>query len=814
MKPKKRSPIWPYLGILACLFVLSVTAPRAWDRMARRESLERVLESRKTKAVESKSAPEPLETVDESELTARETVEPAPPDAPAVVEAPVVPPAPELTLEVSQTVEVANRPNAVPDGTDMDVPAEEPPAEAATESTAEPPADESPAIAGWPVPRSLIAQLNRLAQDDTRAAWAEKAADLVRELCASGAQREQVLQIARRLRELAEPDAAAPPSDSPLESQAARTRYALTRWLDIWEHAADLPETAPSVLTSSERPEALRVCLADVDSLTRKGKSGNAWREYLQLKKLDALAREGSEDARRAAARKVLDNLESFRLSRSQRKFVDEGPLAALQSELRVWAAAPVTPAQLLAHLEAYEYSGLASDARLVADDFRSLSWSSPAEAEKISQSLDTHYRNSNLRVALAGALVNRMVPQPPKMETEVQDIVVNVPVYGRSTTLAKLSVRLVPDPRRIRIGLEANGLVDSDTRSTSGPATFYNEGRSTFLVRKLFVIGPQGLSVWPAIAEAENNYTYLISLETDFDGVPLVGPLVRGVARNKHDEAQGDARAEVEYKLATRARDQLDAEIRPLLTESAQRFEKEQLATLKRLGMEMAPLALATTENRIVARVRLASSEQLGAHTPRPRAPADSWFSMQLHQSALNNVLEKLDLDGRKFTMPELFASLAEKLGRPQLNQQVDLPDDVSVTFAKENAVRLRCEDGRVEVVFAIAELTQGRSHWRNFTVRTHYRPEARNLDPRFVRDTTIYLDGKSLKGRPQVLLRTIFSKVLSPNRELSLLSEKVTSDPRLKDLQVTQFVVEDGWIGLAYSPHRPSGTMARKPK
>ena len=81
-------------------------------------------------------------------------------------------------------------------------------------------------------------------------------------------------------------------------------------------------------------------------------------------------------------------------------------------------------------------------------------------------------------------------------------------------------------------------------------------------------------------------------------------------------------------------------------------------------------------------------------------------------------------------------------------------------------------------------------------------------------MRDTTIYLDGKSLKGRPQVLLRTIFSKVLSPNRELSLLSEKVTSDPRLKDLQVTQFVVEDGWIGLAYSPHRPSGTMARKPK
>ncbi len=811
MKPKKRSPVWPYLGILACLFVLSVTAPRAWDRMARHESLQQVLESRKPQVVESQPATEPLEQIEDSELTARETVELVA-EAPAVVEVPAVPPAPELTLEVSQTLEVVHRPSsAADDGPDMEVPPEDPPAESPVEES---PAVEAEPAPGWPVPRALISQLNRLTQDDSRAAWAGRAADLVRELCAVGGQRDDVLRIIKQLRELAEPDVAATPVESSLESQDARTRYALIRWLEVWEHAAALPETATSVLTSTESPEALRVCLADVDSLTHKGKSGAAWRKYLQLKTLDGLAREGSEQERRAAARKVLDQLESYRLSRSQRKFVNEGPLAALQNELRVWAAAPVTPAQLLAHLEAYEYSGLTSDARKVADDFRGLSWSSPAEAEEMSQSLDTHYRNANLRIALAGPLVNRMVPQPPKMENEVQDTVVNVPVYGHSTTYTKLSVRLVPDPRRIRIGLEANGLVDSDTRSTSGPATFYNEGRSTFLVRKLFVIGPQGLSVWPAIAEAENSYSYLISLETDFDGVPLVGPLVRSVARNKHDEARGDARVEVEYKVATRARDQLDAEIRPLLTESAQRFEKEQLATLKRLGMEITPLALSTTEERIVARVRLAGMEQLGAHTPRPRAPADSWFSMQLHQSALNNVLEKLDLGGRKFTMPELFAWLAEKLGRPQLNQQTDLPDDVQITFAKDNGVRLRCEDGRVEVVFAIAELTQGRHHWRDFTVRTHYRPEARNLDPRFVRDTTIFLDGKSLRGKPQVLLRTIFSKVLSPSRELSLLSEKITSDSRIKDLQVTQFVVEDGWIGLAYSPHRPSGTMARKPK
>ena len=39
---RKSSPIWPYLCVLACLFVLSITAPRARERIARHRSLSRV----------------------------------------------------------------------------------------------------------------------------------------------------------------------------------------------------------------------------------------------------------------------------------------------------------------------------------------------------------------------------------------------------------------------------------------------------------------------------------------------------------------------------------------------------------------------------------------------------------------------------------------------------------------------------------------------------------------------------------------------------------------------------------------------------
>ena len=42
----------------------------------------------------------------------------------------------------------------------------------------------------------------------------------------------------------------------------------------------------------------------------------------------------------------------------------------------------------------------------------------------------------------------------------------------------------------------------------------------------------------------------------------------------------------------------------------------------------------------------------------------------------------------------------------------------------------------------------------------------------------------------------------------------DPLRGDPRFKDLQMTQFTVEDGWIALAYSPRRVSSNVARKPQ
>jgi hypothetical protein len=811
MKSKQQSPIWPYLGILAFLFVLSLTAPRGWDRQSRQQTDWLVAQSPSVETqvpVESVVTVESCEQIQrdlhESEAELAQAVETPPPDkSPSDDE--IVPPAPEFADEVRDPVDLANRPAAPVPAPAIEPPVDKPPVE---------PDDAAAALAtsAWPLPRVLLEQLTSLMQEDRQLVWPERAIGLVHELCQSDTDYAATKNILEQLRDLATHDASLPPVDSSMAAGITRARYALVRWVDIWSAAAALRELPIAERAGRPSPERIGVCLAEFDALPRNETAKDAWREYLMLEALKESARRQSDEDRRAAARAVLDRLGSRRLSRAQRRFVDDGPLADLKKELRVWAAEPVTAERLLAHLEEYEYTRLPSDAWQVANDLRGLHWSAPEEADRLSQQLHTHYQNANVRVAIAGSLLDRMIPQPGRIDAPVRDSVVNVPVRGSSSTFTKLSVQLIPDTRRIRLGLEARGIVASNTISTSGPATFRNQGQSTFLVRKLFVLGPQGLSIFPAIAEAENNYNYLVSLETNFDSVPLVGSLVQTIARNQHDEVRDQARFQTAEKVAIRALHQLDSEAEARVSEAARKIENQQIATLRRLGLELTPISLSTTQKRIVARARLASPQQLGAHTPRPRAPSDSWFSLQVHQSAFNNALEQLDLNGRTFEISELFAWVAKKLDRPNLAELDELPDDVQVTFAKKDAVQINCQDGRVEVTFALAELSHGRDHWQDFQVHTTYMPQADGLVPRFVRDDTIHLDGRSVRGRLEFKLRAIFSKVLSKKRDLRLLGESITGDARLEDLHITQFAVEDGWIALAYGPRGEASKVARQ--
>lgn len=832
MRSHHQGPIWPYLGVLACLFALCVSMPRSWRQSAERSSLEAVEAPAARPASLAPTpaedellkppSPPPVEAPAEPPTALRvaagqpsqdrsEKAEEVRPSTPAAeilaasatedskVETVVQPDASarDVTVRVSSPGDRlamrSSRPER-PKMEKMELPSD-PSAEAAPAPSAEP--DEP----GWSPPQTLLARLDELAAQEATADWAAAAARDIRALVAapyapeSAALLDSLDGATRRGRELAK----SPPAAS-LQTELLRAVYGLRRRLDVWRlvHDARRNQMAPLALRPGERQ--LSRSLAELAASIDGGEIGQSWRAYLLLDSLRATLDRGplaSEREQRELARRVLDRIAAARRSEAHRQFVAQEPIVELDAALRAWSAAPVEASELIAHLERYEASGAASAARRVAEDCRSLRWSPKAEHHELARQLERHYRNANLRIAVTDEFLNHCLPRQPLVRSRIDDRILGAKVRGESATSTRLRIRLLPGRGRLRVGMQAMGLVQSDTSSSSGPAVFYSRGRTQYVAEKVIDFSRAGLRLWPAVAEARaaNN---LLNFNTDFDEVPLFGSLARSVILFEHDDVHADALREMEWRVAQTARQRMDREADRKIRAAAKRFETKILDRLERLALRPEPLELQTTDERLVTRLRLAADDQLAAHTPRPRALSNSLASLQLHASVLNNVIEQFDLRGQTFELAELYRHLGERLD-VELPPPDDLPPDTTVTFAAKNPILVRLRDGRVQITLSIVQIAQPRRRYRYFRVHAFYRPEIDGMTVQLVRDESIRLAGRDLGFGDQLVLRSVFSKVFSKHRPLTLIPSQAAADPRLAGLAINQFDIEDGWIGVS---------------
>jgi hypothetical protein len=70
--------------------------------------------------------------------------------------------------------------------------------------------------------------------------------------------------------------------------------------------------------------------------------------------------------------------------------------------------------------------------------------------------------------------------------------------------------------------------------------------------------------------------------------------------------------------------------------------------------------------------------------------------------------------------------------------------------------------------------------------------------------------LGPRRLGNRDQFALRAIFGRVFSKNHPLQVVTPDLNDDPRLRELNVDQFVIRDGWIGISVG-QLPSTRISR---
>ncbi len=660
----------------------------------------------------------------------------------------------------------------------------------------------------WPEPTSLIEQLQLLSDDGPQRRWAEEVLRHIRALgpAVDGGSDEaaaivgRLADLERRAHELA-----ANISDEPLARNLRRAGYALGRRIDIWEQvvrsgAPRIGETIPV----DRDPRKLARCLAEIESVTGDSAVGRAWREYLMtgdLKEGLVLGSSPDEAQLRRLARRILVRLMKTPLTPEQQDFVSGKAVTVLRYELWLWAAKPISTATLLRNVERYERTGLPSDARRLAIDCQYLLASSEKAGRVLAALVDLNYRNANGRLTVTVEFLNDLMPEQKLEYARVNDTVLGHPTRGESLMATEAAIRMQPDPKHVRMELEVTGKISAVTTSDAGRARFHNKSESYYIARKPLEVNLGGITLWPAEVNVYNE-SRLRGVNTSMDGVPLMERLFEEVARSQHEQKKPAANREVRRKVATRARKRIDAEVHKQFAGVVERLNQRVFDPLNSLKLDPQLIEAETTEERFTMRLRLAGEDQLGSHTPRPRAPSDSLASVQLHETVLNNGIQRLQLAGRTFTLPELADHIAARLSCPPPWDTAPENENVKITFTRKDPVVVRCEDGQVVLTLSIHRLSKSPRRWKEFQIRAFYRPEIDGRSAQLVRDGVIHLIGNRLTVGSQIALRGIFSHVLSKDAPLKLVNSPVVNDQKLEDAEITQFVIDDGWIGIALGP------------
>ncbi len=469
--------------------------------------------------------------------------------------------------------------------------------------------------------------------------------------------------------------------------------------------------------------------------------------------------------------------------------------------------------ARLLDSLERFEAATTAVDAMAVKTALGSICGFYPTAARPVARAVEDHYLAPNVRIAVHQQFLEKLLPGATVDTGPFQDVVMGREVRGTRTVERTTTLRLVPDDDEICFNLEVHGDIASRAVTEAGPVSVTARSASAFTVRKPITISTQGLLFGNAAGDASNR-SRVDAIQTSFDAVPVMGSLMRNIAKNQQAEAMPEANREVIDKIVSRACREVDKQAEPQFAQMADRIRDRVWMPLVKLGLDPKAVAMQTTASVATMRLRLAGDSQLAAHTPRPRAPSDAMLSLQLHESSVNNALDRLGIAGKRLTLEELIQLVCSQVGvEPRIPDE--LPEGVSVAFAKSQPLRVECRDGLVHVHVALDAIESGRRDWYDLVAHVAYRPVCSGRQVFLEREGPVQLGGPGHEGRMELALRTIFGKIFPKERPIAVLPEQIANNEKLADVQAVQAASSDGWLAITLEQRKaPPPTIASPPR
>lgn len=674
----------------------------------------------------------------------------------------------------------------------------------------------------FPQPKQIFIELTPFEASPITATWAAQTKQIVNSLCTETtigepAARQKLILLASQVSEidsLIRMISAAPPQSAQtlptqtlptdsiaLISELQRFKYRLGRRVEIWNSVCQLAISS----RATSQPQAMqnvslkRIAFENIDL-------DQGWQDYLEI---DALAKASrsltpNEAQQRDAARKFLSRLHSPALDTAQKQHLDERVINALDPRamalIRSAATDKLNPRLMLGLMEILEGKTTKRPPGMYASmlnaEYQNLLWSTDPAAQRLAGQIDSNWRNANVRVAVNERMLNMMLPQMPATTEAISDSIQGAKVSGQGLIENQLRIALIPNPDEIAIRLETIGQVTTDTVASKSGFIFQNKGLANFQVFKNLAFNRSGVT--SESPQATSSATQrLVGLRGNYDRIPLIGRLTRMIAKQKAEEQAPEAELRTRERVETDAKERVQTEVEQQVQQLRWAMNHHVLSRLTAMDLEPETIQLSTSQQRIVGRYRIAGRDQMAAHQPRPTDFESDLLTFQMHESAINNLLQRFNFGGQEFNAVSLGEHIEAMTGIPLEAENSEA--DATFEFSDHDPIRIDFADGIASLKFGFKKFQIGNGRgWQNISVTARFKPEY--IGTRIILNLQNPLDvaGRNLRLPDEIAIRTAFKVILDQQYAFELMPKAIREKVPHLAFAIERLSFADSWCGV----------------
>lgn len=407
-----------------------------------------------------------------------------------------------------------------------------------------------------------------------------------------------------------------------------------------------------------------------------------------------------------------------------------------------------------------------------------------------------------NVGIALTERLLNQLASDVRQQADAVCDRILGTPVSGTQTTNATTRVDCRPNPNIAQVDIVLESLTNTNTLGQRSNVAISTEGfHRADLVKPVFFDGQILRTRRPQGFVRSNNMNR--GVVTPLTGVPLLGPIANRFAFSQAELSRRAGETETAASLSRRVVPEFNQSVDSQLAEANAMMRNQVQAFARQLDLWPDELRANSTDDEVRLRARYGNASPV---TGPSRRLFGQLGSVLLHESAVNNVVSRLQVGGLRITDRQLQTSMASlKAGEPiSLEAGPDGEDPTApalytLVFADTDPVRVRFDEEQSEVVLrmSIEPIVGGALPMQEVHLPLLVSVVGENLELTFGTPGVVPADGTE-PGMPSQLIGEQIAKMLQtvsvPNKR-----ELVLSPQKRVTARVSSVAASNGWFLMA---------------